>query len=450
MSNWVLDRVRRHLDDVEQRIESILKKAEREKRESFTKAEDVEMRELLAEKKATEERIDELEQNEARTRRAARAALRIEGTGRVNVNGGQRTYDRGGECSYFGDLIRRQMDHDSAAVARLQRHREEVDREVELGERRDIGRVDGAGGDFVPPLFLMEDYAELARAGRVFADRFTRMALPAGTDSLNIPKVTGGAATAVQTADNQPVQETDMTTSTVVAPVRTIAGQQDVSLQLLEQSPVEFDRVVFADLIADYAKVLDQQTISGSGAAGQLQGVLGLSGINTVTYTDATPTVPELYPKVADAEQQVINNRFLPPDAIVMHPRRWVWHLAALDGQSRPLVVPSASGPTNAPGVAGQLNTAEPVGTLLGLPVFIDANIPANVGAGTNEDRIVVARFRDGFLYEGEIRTRVLPEVLSGNLTVRLQIYNYVAFASGRFPPSHTVIAGTGLVPPSL
>src|SRR5204862_5933717 len=124
---------------------------------------------------------------------------------------------------------------------------------------------------------------------------------PGGTDSINIPKVATGTATAVQTADNGAVAETDMTDTFINAPVRTIAGQQDVAIQLLDQSPVSFDEVIFRDLVADYATKVDLQVISGSGSAGQVPGVRGTAGSTTVTYTSAAPTVAQRYSMVADA-----------------------------------------------------------------------------------------------------------------------------------------------------
>jgi hypothetical protein len=45
------------------------------------------------------------------------------------------------------------------------------------------------------------------------------------------------------------------------------------------------------------------------------------------------------------------------------------------------------------------------------------------------------------------MRTRVLQEVLSGTLQVRLQVYNYVAFMANRRPEAISVISGTGLIP---
>ncbi len=41
---------------------------------------------------------------------------------------------------------------------------------------------------------------------------------------------------------------------------------------------------------------------------------------------------------------------------------------------------------------------------------------------------------------------RVLPEVLSGTLMVRLQVYNYAAFIPNRYAVSTSIVNGTGCV----
>lgn len=59
-----------------------------------------------------------------------------------------------------------------------------------------------------------------------------------------------------------------------------------------------------------------------------------------------------------------------------------------------------------------------------GLAVFLDANIPTNLGAGTNEDRIIVARFDDDLLFESDAPTVGLYNgVLSANLQVRIMVW---------------------------
>jgi hypothetical protein len=93
------------------------------------------------------------------------------------------------------------------------------------------------------------------------------------------------------------------------------------------------------------------------------------------------------------------------------------------------------------------------VGSVQGLPVLLDANLPTNRGTGTNEDVALVVRTADLFLFEensGPPRLRVLQEVLSGVLGVRLQAYSYAAFTAQRHPGSVSVISGTGMVTPVL
>ena len=444
-------------EDILAKRKAITDLAEEEAREDLLPEEDSEFRELTAQVKAKDdelrqldERIKELSEEAERSRTVTEGALAVKrAAARVESVSEARTYERGNGRSYLQDLARMQlnMDADGAARERLMRHAQEVASEREY---RDLTRTDGQGGYFVPPLWLMSQFVELARSGRAYANVVNTQPLPGGTDSINIPKVATGTATAVQNGDNTNVQETDLTDTFINAPVRTIAGQQDVAIQLLDQSPVSFDEVIFRDLVADYATKVDLQVISGSGSSGQVTGVRSTSGITTVTYTDATPTVSKLYSKIADAVQRVHTLRFMAPTVIVMHPRRWAYLMAASDSNGRPLVVPEAGNPQNAVATLGAVASQQVVGQMHGLPVVTDPNMPTNLGASTTEDVIHVLRASDVLLYESGIRSRVLPEVGSGTLTVRLQVYGYLAFTAARYPASVVEIGGSGLIAPTF
>lgn len=397
--------------------------------------------------KARAERITELSEEDKRSSDAALAFRQAEMvSSRVKVNSEARTYEQGNGRSYFADLATSTINQDIDARQRLERHAAEVRMDPEY---RDLIRTDGNGGYFVPPLWL-SDYVELARAGRPTANLVTNLPLPPGTDSINVPKISTGTATAIQVGDGSAPQETDLADTSVACGVKTIAGQQDMSIQLFEQSPFNFDQIVMADLAADYATKVDVQVLSGSNANGQVKGIYGASGVNAVTWTDTTPTVSELYSKLADGIQKIHTNRFQPPTVIVMHPRRWAWMLAAVDSQGRPLVVPSGQGPTNAIASFGTVGSEQVVGSLQGLPVVTDPSIPITDGTGTNEDSIIVMRAQDCILYESSLRTRVLPEVLSGTMQVRVQVYGYLAFTAERQPKSLTILSGSGFATPSF
>ncbi|MFI6249040.1 phage major capsid protein [Streptomyces sp. NPDC051016] len=430
--------------------------AEEEAREDLLPEEDAEFRELTGQIKnlddqlaQLDERISELSAEAERDATVTAGAAAVKrAKARVSSVTESRTYERGNGRSYLQDLAKVQLNMDSGeARERLQRHAQDVATDPEY---RDLDRTDGNGGYFVPPVWLMSQFIELARAGRAYANLCNGQPLPPGTDSINIPKVASGTSTAIQTADNGGVSETDADDDFVNAPVRTIAGQQDVAIQLLDQSPVSFDEVIFRDLTADYATKTDLQVIAGTGLNGQVLGVRGTSNIETVTYTDATPTVAKLYSKVADAVQRVHTLRFMAPTVIVMHPRRWAYLLAATDANGRPLVVPNSGNPQNAIATLGAVAAEQVVGSMHGLPVVTDPSIPTTLGAGTNQDVIHVLRASDLLLFESGIRSRVLPEVGSGTLTVRLQVYGYLAFTAARYPKSVVEIGGTGLVAPSF
>jgi HK97 family phage major capsid protein len=439
---------------VEQR-KAIVEVAKQEFRDDLNEEEDDEFRKFTDEIKALDEeirslddRLTELADEDERTKRAASSARRmkaVDATMRVTE---QRTYQRNGPNSYLRDLANAQINMDFEARARLDRHAQEVRTEDEYQEYRDLNRADGSGGNFVPPAWLMDQWIELARASRVTANLINSQQLPAGTDSINIPRVLTGTSTAVQPADNDPVQEVDLTDSSLAIPVRTIAGQQDVAIQLLDQSPLNFDELVFRDLLADYAVKTNLQVLTGSGAAGQVLGLGAQTGVTAVTLT--LTTVAGFYKAIANAVSQIHTSRFQSPNVIVMHPRRWAWLLSELDTTNRPLVVPQAQGPNNAVGTQNGVGTQQVVGTIQGLSVVTDPSIPINTGAGTNQDIVYILRTDDLVLYESPIRTRVMQETLSGTLTVRLQVYGYVAFSAGRYPSSTARITGAGLVTPTF
>jgi len=376
---------------------------------------------------------------------AADMAKRYAPTG-VKVTSEPEIYRSGiGGRSYFRDLHLARAKGDRDAADRLARN----DR-ARATENRALSTVNGAGGEFVPPLWLEDQFVKLARPGRIFANLCPSFPLPPGTDSISVPKVATGTAVATQATQNSAVQQTDLTTTSINSTVTTVAGGQTISLQLIEQSPLNVDDIVLGDLAAAYATSFNTLVLSGSGSAGQPLGALTLSGTNAITFTQASPTVAQAYSAIANAIQQIHTQRFLPPDTIVMHPRRWAWFVAAADTAGRPLVVPAANNPMNALATQGDVNSQGYVGTIQGLPVYVDANLPTNLGAGTNQDTIIVGRLADLMLWESHIRAEAFPQTYANQLSVFVRLYNYMSFQPARYPKSLSVISGTGLVAPTF
>jgi HK97 family phage major capsid protein len=436
----------------------------------------------------------------------------------VQVTNEPTMYGRYSGRSFFLDMARANpaLGNDPEARSRLDRHRTELD--VELPKRRDarakaatlqlerrmarspreeraydrflgqggkafqggsresraLSRTDGQGGFFVPPLWLVDDYIPFLRAGRTFADLWMNLPLPSGTDSINIPRVVLGAATGPQTSDGQPLVSRDIQDNFVNALVRTIAGQQDAALQLLDQSPVAYDQILFKDLMADYAMNLSGQLMLGSGVNGQLTGlyptgVLGSSSgpsshgfvVNNAATVWTSPTAVNFYQSAAQIISKISRSRFRRPTDVVTNDAAWFGMASSTDSQGRPLVVATAAGLgyNQSAGEDGAQNVEGPVGHIFGVPWSADPNIPLTFGGATTAPSIgaisqgnvapidgtgsgntqtpAIAMVADDlFLWEGELRTRTLSEVLSGTLQIRFQVYGYAASMPNRYQDS--------------
>jgi HK97 family phage major capsid protein len=351
-------------------------------------------------------------------------------------------YRDGGEASFIADAYAARTG-DYKAQERLGKHQD--------FEARDVGT--GAFTGLVVPQYLVDKFAEKARAGSAFYNAIQKETLPAFGNKIEISRITTGTSAAIQASENSAVSETDMDDTLLTVNVNTIAGQQDVSRQALErggQPGFSLENVIFGDLVAAYYTELDDQMLNGSGSSGQHLGIASVSGVNETTYTDASPSVAELYPKLADAVQEVNSNRFAPATAIVMHPRRWGMITAGLDSSNRPLVLPAGNNPDNAMGVGEAAKYGNVVGNLLGIPVITDANVVTNAGSGTDEDQIYIVKSDDHILFEDGIFQMKFEETNAGSLTTKLVVYGYSAFASGRQPLGISKISGTGLVTPTF
>ena len=269
---------------------------------------------------------------------------------------------------------------------------------------------------------------------------------------MNLPKVASGSGVAVTVTQNTAITQTDITTTSVSSGITEITGGQTVSIQLLRQSGVPLDRVILADLAAEYSRNLNAQVLVGTGANGELRGFV-TSG-TTVTYTTTQPSVVStsttnsFYNRVISAANQVATTRFLPADALIMHPRRWAWILQALDGDSRPLVVPTSS--TNAPGISTNVVAEGSVGQFGGLPVWVDPTIPTTLGAATNQDVAYVLRREDFYLWESDIEALAFDATLAAQNSVFFRVLGFSAAIFDRYQGSLQKIDGTGMVAPTL
>ena len=443
------DNVVERRDAVKAEMDAILEAVAAESRTDLTDEETTKVDALVEESRALDSKIEKLTAQatadaKASEARAAVAAV-VTPVGGTTVTREARTYSPEAEVSFVKDAFNAQFKNDYAAQERLARHTKE-----ETIERRAVGTSAFAG--LVIPQYLVDLAAPFARAGRPTADFATsKHTLPAAGMSLEISRMTTGTSTAIQETQNTAVSLTDPDDTLLSIPVRTIAGQADLSRQAVERG-TGIDTFVVADLIRSWHTTVDAQVLNGTGSNGQFTGIRNAGG-NAITYTATTPTTALLYSKLADAYQQVESNVFIAPTHIIMHPRRLASILASSDTTGRPIAVPTANGPMNSmtagAGLPGYGNSGY---SIMGLPVVTDANVGTAYGAATNQDEIYVVAAPEMHLWEqaGSPFALSFDQTIAGSLTLKTVVYGYGAFTAGRYPLAASIISGTGLVAPTF
>ena len=446
-----LDKVIERRDAVKVEMDAILEAVASENRTDLTEDESAKVDTLVEESRSLDSKIEKLTAQAAADTKAAEARSSVAEVAMPKVGGAKvtreaRTYSADTDASFVKDAFTAKFSNDYAAQERLARHT----REEEV-ERRSVGTGNFAG--LVIPQYLVDLAAPLARAGRPTADFATnKMLLPAAGMTLNISRMTTGTTTAVQAAENDAISNTNADDTLLTVNVRTIAGQQDISKQAIERG-TGIDQFIIQDLIRGWHTTLDDQIINGDGTSGAMLGIRQTPGINDVTFTEASPTVALLYPKLADAYQLVQTSVFQNPTHWIMHPRRLAFLLAATDTAGRPLVVPTLNGPFNATATgSGPAIYGNSGYSLMGLPIVADANVGTTYGAGSDEDRIYCVTAPEFHLWEqaGSPFALNFDATGAGSLTIKSVVYGYSAFTAGRYPGAVSKINGTGLVAPTF
>lgn len=442
----LLDQLIAERAEIAATVETTLNRAADETRD-LTEAEDKNIGELTTRAKDLDSRIADLREIQIANLEAAKLRAEVASTpdkpeasavNRIEVKSEPVTYRADvKEFSFFQDAYAAQFLNDAAAASRLARHQDEM--RVEF---RDSGSTNFAG--LVVPQYLTGLAAPYLRAGRNTCDVSRQLPLPDAGLTVNISRITTGSSVAAQNGDNGSVTEASPDDTLLTVNVRTYAGMVDVSRQALERG-TGVEAILAADLVSAYNTAVNADVINGDGTAGTHLGILNTSGIGDIDVDDATPTGYETFQKIVKAIGTVTAARFKSPDIIIMHPRRWAYISGSLDSSNRPLSGVEAATATNVVALGNPGAYGQAAGTIAGIPVVVDASIPTNLGAGTDEDNVIVACREDLLLWEAAGQPLMVryDQVGSGNLTVRMVVFGYSAFSAGRYPGGIAKCQGT-------
>ena len=421
-------------------VEAILAVAETEGRSDMTAEETEKFDAARAELREIDDKITALQARESdlvdlATRSDKAAEVRKEVLPmNIKVVSEEKTYRADSEHDFLSDAIAAKFGNDSAAGDRLARARDEA-----LNEYRSTS---GNFGALVVPAYLTDQFAATLASGRPFLEAVTKTQLPATGMSMFIPRGATSTGVAAQTTEGTAVTNQTFTESDLTVPVRTFAGQQVVSRQSIDRG-TGIGQILLADLYQQYATKVNVSAISGDGTAGGHFGILSTTSVQTASW--AATTGSSLVASIHNALGKINTSRFAAGDLIVMHPRRWAWLCAQSDSSLRPLVAIEGYNSFNAVG-AGVAAGYGYVGSIAGVKVICDAGIPTNLGASTDEDRIIVTRSQDVlFMEDGSAPIGLtLNEVAAASLNVTMVTYGYSAFTAGRYPVATCNLQGTG------
>jgi HK97 family phage prohead protease len=219
------------------------------------------------------------------------------------------------------------------------------------------------------PIPLLREIISTIDNQRPFINSIDRQPLPPSGMSFRIPSVTTGVTVAEQTTQNTDVDSTEGEIEDITVDVKTFAGGNRVSRQLIDRSDPSYFDELLRQLAASYANVTDKfahdtaaaQAVTSAGAAGSgiygavVKGIADAYGV--MRFTPDTLHMPA---------QTSLSGRF-----------GWLDVLADVDGQDRPLF--AAAAPQNAAGLMTQGSTN---GTVAGLRAVVNPNISGDLAFG--------------------------------------------------------------------
>ncbi|MGR3311207.1 MAG: phage major capsid protein [Candidatus Brocadiales bacterium] len=250
-------------------------------------------------------------------------------------------------------------------------------------ERKALGEgTDSAGGYLVPEEYLGDVKDRIT--ARTIVRRAGATIYPMATDTLNVPKITGGA-TAYWVGENTQITAGDETFGQLQLVAKLLAAMVKVSNQLLSDTSPSAEAAIRRDIAKVISLAEDNAFIAGTGSGNQPTGIINTTGVNELSLgaNGATPTFDDVY----DALYQVENNNGL-ASSWVMHPRTKNTLKKIKDSQGNYIynVAPSVKEPD----------------TLVGLPVYLATQIPTNLTVGTSTDcsYIIVGQFDEAIIGE--------------------------------------------------
>ena len=344
----------------------------------------------------------------------------------------------------YRSLLSPNMGLRAAASEKLDRHRQQRFDEDEA-VRITTAASFGADGGLVPPAYLTSMIAEFPRAGKPFWDIIPKTTMPDTGEKMFLPQEaeTGNVA-AFDNQGTNVVSSAEGSVTDEEVDIVMVAGRWVTTRRSLDRG-VGITDLVWRSLTERYDVKLDAMALNGTSAAGETVGVLQDAATNNVVWTDTTPTFAEFWPRWRQAVGDQWTRRKLPPSLAVWSPKLWTWISSQLDTTNRPLSMGEVDIVRNPVMLGDAVGEYGVMGSSQGLNIMVDANVPDDLGAGSNETAVIVTRPMDLVAAETPAMSITAEQSQVDKLLVEFVLYGYVAFSSGWQGRAATKLTGTGM-----
>lgn len=243
---------------------------------------------------------------------------------------------------------------------------------------------DTAGG-YLVPTEQSNQVIELLRSKSLFlngdASRLVTF-LPMNTDTLTVPKLTGGA-TVQWVGENSQITDNSPTFGQITLVAKKMATLIKISNELMDDSDPAIDAIIRDDLARAMANEVDRVILQGSGLGSQPRGLTNIAGV-TSTALNAVPS----YDNFVDVVSRILSANVEADDS-------WAWVFNPRDlATIRKLEDPAGQYIWSGSDGLGRQFAGGNADTILGYPYYTTTQIAIDA-VNNNETEIFFGRWRD-------------------------------------------------------
>ncbi len=251
----------------------------------------------------------------------------------------------------------------------------------------------------------------VANGDRGFIDALSRETLAASGMTFELPRINTAPTVALTNEEGAP-SETDMGTAYISVDVKKFAGQQTVSVELIDRSSPAFFSELVRQMEFAYAKATDAYAVTRASATA------------TASTAKAGATAANYLAFFANAAKNCYTGSLGFARNVVVSPDVWA-EIMGLNDNGRPIYI--ASNPENA---GGALSPRALRGNVAGLDLYVSRSL-----SGTGDGSIYVINPDALTFYESARLTLQTNVIASGQISV--MYYGYAAVAP-KLPGGYT------------